>query len=94
MNNGGTQELFKLVKVIVDNYMNNRKPACLMIGTYNGSAMMVNERLPVPMSLVRGNMKEKLVAGDKVRLLRNDGGQEYFILEIIGRRYAMIEEVP
>lgn len=94
MNNGGTQELFKLVKVIVDNYMNNRKPACLMIGTYNGSAMMVNERLPVPMSLVSGNMKEKLVAGDKVRLLRNDGGQEYFILEIIGRRYAMIEEVP
>lgn len=94
MNNGGTQELFKLVKVIVDNYMNNRKPTCLMIGTYNGSAMMVNERLPVPMSLVSGNMKEKLVAGDKVRLLRNDGGQEYFILEIIGKRYAMIEEVP
>ena len=94
MTDNGTRELFKQIKIIVENYLNNRKPACLLMGTYNGSAILVNERLPVPLALVSGNLKEKLTVGDKVRLLRNDGGQEYFILEIIGRRYALLEEVP
>ena len=83
----GASRLFDAVKRIVDNYMNNRKPAAVVVGTYTGSAVLVNERLPVPMSMVSGNMKSKLVSGDKVRLLRNDGGGEYFILEIIGKPY-------
>lgn len=94
MTDNGTRELFKQIKIIVENYLNNRKTACLLMGTYNGTVILVNERLPVPLALVSGNLKEKLAAGDKVRLLRNDGGQEYFILEIIGRRYALLEEVP
>lgn len=86
-NKDGTRKIFNLVKQIVENYMNNRKPAAIVLGTYTGTAMLVNERLLVPMSLVTGNMKGKLAAGDKVSLLRNDGGNEYFILEIIGRPY-------
>ena len=88
-NRDGTRKIFNLVKQIVENYMNNRKPAAIVLGTYTGAAMQVNERLPVPMSLVTGNMKGRLVPGDKVRLLRNDGGNEYFILEIIGKPYRI-----
>ena len=82
----GSKEFFYLIKTIVDNYMRNRKPASIVIGAYTGQAVMVGS-LPVPMSMISGNMKSKLVAGDKLRLLRNDGGQEYFILEIIGKPY-------
>lgn len=82
----GTIDFFNLIKTIVDNYMRNRKPASIVIGTYTGQAVMVGS-LPVPVSMVSGNMKSKLAAGDKLRLLRNDGGQEYFILEIIGKPY-------
>lgn len=83
----GNQEFFNIIKKIVDNYMENRSPVCAVIGTYNGSAVILNSKLPVPMSMISGNMKSRLTVGDKVRLLRNDGGREYFILEIIGRPY-------
>lgn len=85
-------ELLKQIKIIVDNYLNARKPTAVVQGIYTGTCVMVGE-LPVPMSMVNGNMKLKLASGDRVRLLRNDGGREYFILEIIGKRYALIEEV-
>ncbi|MEG0687165.1 MAG: DNA helicase [Hungatella sp.] len=84
-----TGELLNAIKTIIDNYMKNRKPAAVVLGTYNGTAMVVNERLPVPMELISGNMKSRLATGDKVRLLRNDGGYEYYILEIIGRPYQV-----
>lgn len=80
-------ELFNVIKTIIDNYLNNRKVAAVVVGTYNGTVVVVNERLPVPMSMVTGNMAMKLAAGDKVRMLRNDGGREYYILEIIGKPY-------
>lgn len=83
----GANGLFNTIKTIIDNYLNNRKVAAIMIGTYNGSAVVINERLPVPMSMIKGNMAGRLVSGDKVMLLRNDGGHEYYILEIIGRPY-------
>ena len=85
-NKGSTQDLFNLSKTIVDNYMRSRKPAALFLGTYTGSAIMI-ETLPVPMSMVRGNMVSRLQTGDKVRLLRNDRGTEYYILEIVGKPY-------
>ena len=66
--------------------MRNRKPAAVLLGTYTGDAIMI-ETLPVPMSMVSGNMKSRLTTGDKVRLLRNDRGREYYILEIIGKPY-------
>ena len=52
------------------------------MGIYNGAAIMIGE-LPVPLGMITGNVKTKLVSGDKVRLLRNDRGREYYILEII-----------
>ena len=76
------QEFFNLIKTIVDNYMAARKPAAVLMGIYNGAAIMIGE-LPVPLGMITGNVKTKLVSGDKVRLLRNDRGREYYILEII-----------
>ncbi|WP_367567743.1 DNA helicase [Lacrimispora sp.] len=87
--NNGANTLFNTIKTIVDNYLNNRKVTTFMAGTYNGSAIILSGNLPVPMSMVKGNMVSKLVNGDKVMLLRNDGGKEYYILEIIGKPYQM-----
>lgn len=80
------RELFNTIKTIVDNYLNNRKVAAVVIGEYKGNAVMAGD-LPIPMSMITGNMKARLAIGDKVRLLRNDGGREYYILEIIGKPY-------
>ncbi len=85
-------QFFELIKTVVDNYMKNKKPSAVLIGTYTGTAVMVGQ-LPVPMSMISGNMLKKLDPGDKVRLLRNDGGHEYYILEIVGKPYQ-IKEVP
>ena len=49
---GSIQDFFNLIKTIVDNYMKNRKPAAVLLGTYTGSAFMI-ETLPVPMSTVK-----------------------------------------
>lgn len=84
----GANELFNVIKTIVNNYLNNRKLTAVVIGEYKGGAVMVGD-LPVPMSMVTGNMKTRLASGDKVRLLRNDGGREYYILEIIGKPYQI-----
>lgn len=85
-------QFFELIKTVVDNYMKNRKPSTVLIGTYTGTVVMIGQ-LPVPMSMISGNMVKKLDPGDKVRLLRNDGGHEYYILEIVGKPYQ-IKEVP
>ena len=90
-NKGSTQDFFNLIKTIVDNYLKSRKPVAILLGTYNGNAIPI-ETLPVPISMINGNMKSRLTAGDKVRLLRNDRGREYYILEIIGKPYQMIGE--
>ena len=81
-------ELFGTIQTIVDNYMKARKPAAILLGTYDGTSIMVGS-LPLPMGMVSGNMKGKMVPGDSVRLLRNDGGREYYILEIINRPYQI-----
>lgn len=87
--NNGANTLFNTLKTIVDNYLSNRKVTATMMGVYNGSAIVINNQLPLPMSMIKGNMVGKLVNGDKVMLLRNDGGKEYYILEIIGKPYQM-----
>lgn len=86
MSKGNTQELFNLIKTIVDNYMRARKPAAVVLGTYNGSVIQVGN-IPVPMGKIQGNMTARLSPGDTVRLLRNDGGGDYIILEIVGKPY-------
>jgi hypothetical protein len=71
------------IKQIVENYLNNRKPACLMIGTAVSNGIKTSEKLTIPYELIVGNLKIGLEIGKKVRLLRDDGGQTYYILEVI-----------
>lgn len=72
------------IKQIIDGYLNNRKPACLMIGTVISGGVKVSEKLTLPWEMVYGNLKDSVAAGQQVRLFRDDGGHAYYILEIIG----------
>lgn len=71
------------IKTIVQNYLNNVKLCSLMVGTLVGEGIKVSDKLIIPLSLVSGNLKKDLNTNDKVRLLRNLGGQEFYILEVI-----------
>lgn len=71
------------IKQIVQNYLNNAKLCALMIGTVTSEGIRINDKLIIPMELVVGNLKSSILIGQKVRLLRNHGGQQYFILEVI-----------
>lgn len=71
------------IKKIVDNYMNNIKPCTFMIGTVQVDGIKVSDKLTIPNELLMGNLKNSIISGQKVRLLRNHGGQEFYILEVI-----------
>lgn len=77
------------IKQIVDGYLNNRKPACLMIGTALADGVKLSEKLTLPWEMIYGNLKESVTAGQQLRLFRDDGGHAYYILEIIGYTPAM-----
>lgn len=87
--NIGASKLHAVIKEIADRCLENRKITGINTGVYNGSAIVLSDRLPIPMSMVKGNLKNKLISGDKVVLLRNDGGQEYYILEITGKPFLI-----
>lgn len=71
------------IKTIVQNYLNNAKLAALMIGTVTADGIKISDKLTIPHELIVGNLKKSLVVGRKVRLLRNHGGQLYYILEVM-----------
>lgn len=71
------------IKTIVKNYLDNAKLCCLQVGTVVNDGIKVSDKLTLPMELIVGNFKTSLVAGQKVRLLRDHGGQRYYILEVI-----------
>lgn len=72
------------IKTIIQNYLNSAKLCCLMPGTVVNDGIKVNDKLTISMDLVKGNLKNFISAGDKVRLIRNHGGQEFYLVEIIG----------
>ncbi|SFR78624.1 DNA helicase [Anaeromicropila populeti] len=71
------------IKRIVENYLNNEKLCSIMIGTVVEEGIKVSDKLTVPNELIVGNLKKTIVFGDSVRLLRNHGGQQFYILEVI-----------
>jgi hypothetical protein len=71
------------IKVIVQNYLNNIKLCTLQVGTVVNNGVRVSDKLVIPMELIVGNLKTSLTQGQKVRLLRNHGGQQFYILEVI-----------
>lgn len=71
------------IKKIIENYLSNIKLCSIVIGTVTGDGIKLTDKLTIPLDFVTGNLKNTLSQGQKVRLLRNLGGQEFFILEVI-----------
>jgi hypothetical protein len=76
--------MIEQIKTIVENYINNRKLACLMIGTATDDGVKISEKLTLPWELISGTLKDFAVSGDTLQLIRDDGGQRFYIVEIIG----------
>ena len=74
------------IKTIVKNYLSNAKLTSLMIGTVVNDGIKVSDRLIIPNELIKGDLKEFVAVEDKVRLIRNQGGQEFYIVEIMGKK--------
>lgn len=71
------------IKIIVQNYLDNIKLCTIIPGTVTADGIQVSDKLTLPMELVYGNLKKTITTGDKVRLLRNHGGKQFYILEVI-----------
>ncbi|MGN1029353.1 MAG: DNA helicase [Bacilli bacterium] len=71
------------IKKIIENYLNNIKLCSIVIATVTRDGVKLTDKLTIPFDFVTGNLKKSLTEGKKVRLLRNLGGQEFFILEVI-----------
>jgi hypothetical protein len=71
------------IKKIIENYLNNAKLCNMCIGTVVSNGIKISDKLTLPMELIIGNLKTSINTGDKVRLLRNHGGQQFYILEVI-----------
>lgn len=77
------------LKIVIEAFLNTVKLPAILIGTYNGTGVQVDARLTIPAAQLSGNMKTKLAAGDKVRMLASTGWEEFYILEIINKPYAV-----
>ena len=77
------------IKTIVKNYLDNAKLCNFTTGTVESSGIRISEKIVVPNELIKGNLKEFITVGNKVRLIRNHGGQEFYIVEIIGLPVAI-----
>ena len=73
------------IKIIIRNYINNAKLCSYMTGSVNDEGIAINDKVTIPYELIRGNIKEQVNSGDKVRVLRNNGGKDYYILEILNK---------
>ena len=71
------------IKTIVQNYLNNAALCCLMVGTVTSNGIKLSDKLVLPDELIIGNLKSSIAVGQKVRLLRNYGGKQFYILEVI-----------
>ncbi len=71
------------IKTIVQNYLNNAKLCNYTTGEVVSDGIRVSDKLTLPMELIVGNAKASLIIGQKVMLLRNHGGKQYYILEVI-----------
>jgi len=78
------------IKKIVMNYLDNAKLCRMTTGTVVSGGIKVSDKLTIPDELVTGNLKKQVYSGDQVRLLRNHGGQEFHIAEIIDKKYILV----
>lgn len=75
------------IKTIIQNYLNNAKLCNISQGTVEHEGIRISEKIIIPNELIKGNLKHYTSLGDKVNLIRNHGGKEYYILEIIDKEF-------
>lgn len=75
------------IKEIVQNYINNAKLCSYMLGSVVSDGIMMNDKLTIPFELIKGNLKDFIIEGDKVRIIRNHGGKEFYIVEILNKAF-------
>lgn len=85
--------MIKEIKIIIDNYLNNKKLPAMIIGIVQGDGIYVSNNFIIPMSQVSGALKSRIKAGDRVRVLAGTGWKDFFVLEIIGRDLAYKDEI-
>lgn len=76
------------IKTIVQNYLSNAKLCNITMGTVVDNGIRISEKIVIPNELIKGNLKDYTSPGDKVNLIRNHGGKEYYIVEIIGKEFV------
>ncbi len=87
MSNGA--ELLKLIKTIVAETVRSSKPAKLTRGkveSVNPVIISLSEKLSLPEEFLlfgRNVRKESLEIGDKLLLLRQQGGQLYYVIDVL-----------
>lgn len=73
------------IKKVVNNFLENAQLTELTTGTYRGGKVYLHEDLEIPAAMLSGIDVASLTDGDRVQLLRNKGGGEYSVINIIGR---------
>lgn len=71
------------IKTIVKNYIKNEKLTRIIDGSVTDDGIKISEKLTIPLELIKGSLKKYITSGDKVKMVRNEGGQEFYIVEII-----------
>ncbi len=69
------------IKQIVEGFLNSVKLPAILIGTYNGTGVQIDERFMIPSAQLSGNMKALLKTGDKVRVFAPTGGMNFISLK-------------
>lgn len=76
--------MIEVIKKTIKNYLGNAKLTEMTLGSVQADGIRVSDKMVVPNELIKGNLKDFVSPGDRVRLIRNTGGQEFYIVEIIG----------
>ena len=85
--------MIKEIKIIVENYLNNKKLPSMILGTVQAGGIYVSAQFTIPTAQISGALKDRMKTGDKVRVLAGTGWEDFFVLEIIGRNIAYKDEI-
>ena len=85
--------MIKEIKLIIENYLNNKKLPAMIVGTVQTGGILVSAKFTIPLSQVSGSLKSRMKTGDKVRVLSGTVWEDFYVLEIIGRDLAYKDEI-
>lgn len=75
--------MIREIKEIVKNYIDNYSFCNITFGIVEADGIRISEKILIPNELIIGNLKDAITPGDAVHLLRNHGGKQFYILEVV-----------